>query len=200
MRYQVSSNKTGPPPKTYQNQTLEQIINGLSSNVESATLQYLTQATRVAQQDALLRDSQRNISELSQNVSKLYVQQEELDRRLSQVGDVQGNLNAKLDGLESQVDILFERTMSTGGADDADKEREKYFNIAMATDNRLMQLEGAMEDLEKQLQGLQDECVDSGSLGNIVQVMNHHFSMLSSLETSCATINSDMNIVQQRLG
>ena len=64
---------------------------------------------------------------------------------------MQGNLNAKLDGLESQVDTLFERTMSTGGADDADKEREKYFNVAMATDNRLMQLEGAMEDLEKQL-------------------------------------------------
>lgn len=191
--------KIEPPPKTYQNQTLEQIINSISSQLEESTLGYLTQARRVAQQDALLRDSQRNISHLSTEVTKLLVQQEELDRGLSQIGDVQDNLNSCLDGLEGQVDTLFERTMTTGGIDDADMERERYFDLAIQTEGRMSHLESVVEDLENNLKDLQSDHLEGGDLGKVVQVMSRQHDMLSGLESSCARIEADMHLVSRKL-
>ena len=186
-------------PKTYQNQTLEQIINSISSQVETSTLEYITQARRVAHQDALLRDSQRNITRLSKDMTKLLVQQEELDRRLSQIGDVQDNLESTLVGLEGQVDTVFERTMSVGTIDDADVEREKYFNLVIETDERMNLLENVVEDLEKDLRNLQNECLEGGDMGNVVKVMNQQHDMLNSLEISCAQIESDMRMVEGQM-
>ena len=191
--------KIGPPPKTYQNQTLEQIINSVSAQVESSTMEYITQARRVAHQDARLRDSQRNITHLSKDMTKLLVQQEELDRRLSQIGDVQDNLESCLGGLEGQVDTVFARTMTVGTIDDADVEREKYFNLVIETDERMNLLESVVEDLEKDLRNLQSECLEGGDLGKVVKVMNKQHDMLNTLETSCAKIESDMHLVGGKL-
>jgi nuclear pore complex protein Nup62 len=188
-----------PPPKTYRNQTLEQIINSISSQLEDSTLGYITQARRIAQQDALLRDSQRNISHLSTEVTKLLVQQEELDRGLSQIGDVQDNLNSCLDGLEGQVDTLFERTMTSVGIDDADMERERYFDLAIQTEGRMSHLESVVEDLEKNLKDLQSDHLEGGDLGKVVQVMSRQHDMLSGLESSCARIEADMHLVSRKL-
>jgi chromosome segregation ATPase len=193
------STENQPLPKTYQNFTLEQIINSLSSQLEESSIEFLTQARRVAQQDALLRDSQRNITHLSAEVTKLLVQQEELDRRLSQIGDIQDNLNSCLEGLEVQVDTIFDRTMTSSGVDDADIERERYFDLATQTEEKMSNLESAMEQLEKNFQELQDDTLEVGDLGKIVQVMNRQHDMLSSLESSCAKMEADMHLVARKL-
>ena len=53
--------------------------------------------------------------------------------------------------------------------------------------------------LDPDLQGLQEQTLEGGNLGCVVNVMNDHYSMLTSLESSCAKIESDMNLVQQSL-
>jgi len=114
------------PPKHYQSQTLEQIINSLSSTLESDAIHYLDQARRITKQDSVLRDSQRNLSLLSSKVSELMVKQTELDRKLHHVSEVQdcicggeggeGNSGEGiLDGLERQIDVLFHEVMMSGG-------------------------------------------------------------------------------------
>lgn len=147
-------------------------------------------------------------------MTKLLVQQEEFDRRLTQIGDVQENLDSCLNGLEHQVDTVFERTMTTGGygggaggggggsggrMEDADVEREKYFNLVIQTEERMDLLQGVVEDLEHDLRNLQSDCLEGGDLGKIVKVMNKQHDMLNALETSCATIESDMHLVRGRL-
>ena len=110
-----------PPPKLYQNQTLEQILNTISQNLETHTTTFLSQAQRIAEQDAVLRESQRSIYNLATEVSKLYIQHEDLDLKLNQIDDVYRNTDCVLDTLEKQVDVLFQHSMMgknmIGGSD-----------------------------------------------------------------------------------
>ena len=83
--------------------------------------------------------------------------------------------------------------------DDADVEREKYFNLVIETDERMNLLESVVEDLEKDLRNLQSECLEGGDLGKVVKVMNKQHDMRNTLETSCAKIESDMHLVGGKL-
>ena len=196
--------KIEPPPSTYQNQTVEEIINSLSQSLESCSIQFLNQARRVASQDELLRLSQSDIYNLSNQLSTLLVQQEELDQRLTQVGDVQNNLISELDTLEGQVDTLFERSMGAlegGHVDDADAERERYFSLAIETEGRLTSLEEEIETIEKSLQSLRELNNDNSNddLAIILKTMNQNHDLLSALEGRCAKIESDMHLVSKSM-
>lgn len=104
-----------------------------------------------------------------------------------------------MDGLEAQIDTLFERTMTNSGVEDADLERERYFDLAIQTEGRMTHLENVVENMEKNLQELQNNAFGGGDLGNILQIMNRQQDMLTSLETSCARIEADMNLVGRKL-
>jgi chromosome segregation ATPase len=196
--------KVEPPPTTYQNQTVEEIINSLSQSLEKCSLQFLSQARRVASQDEILRISQNDIYDLSNQLSTLLVQQEELDQRLTQVGDVQNNLISELDTLEGQVDALFVRSVGAlegGNIDDADAERERYFSLAIENESRLTSLEDEIVIIEKDLQSLRDLNNDNinDDLGHILNTMNRHHDLLSALEGRCAKIESDMHLVSRSM-
>ena len=60
-------------------------------------------------------------------------------------------------------------------------------------------LENVVEDLEKDLRNLQNECLEGGDMGNVVKVMNQQHDMLNSLEISCAQIESDMRMVEGQM-
>jgi len=158
-------------------------------------------------------------------VSKLLIQHEDLDLRLNQIDDLYSNTDVVLEGLEKQVDLLFEHCMGAGtgtgmgmgmgsAVDDGDMEREHYYNIAMEVDGRLNRVDDEVCDLEKMLEGLMHG--DSGSLvvtgaaggdnvgggegsdvAEIVKVMNRQNEMLNGLEVCCEKMESEIHLVSR---
>lgn len=191
-----------PPPKTYQNQTLEQILNTFSSQLEEHTLAYTQQATQIAHHDALLRDSQRNLSTLTRDVSKLLVQQEQLDQELSHIQTVQDTLGGDLlTGLEEQVQVLFQDVMGQG-VDDADMEREKAYSLAMECERRLGGVEEGLKAFQGEMERLAERgggSSEGGELDQIVKTMNEQHDLLSELEGACAVLEGDLNLVGQNM-
>ena len=92
---------------TDQTLTVEQILNKFQAELDRDTSAFLADAHRVAQYDALLRDSQRNVSNLTNQVQKLLVRQAELDRTLNGIGSYQSELSSTLEDIERHADEPF---------------------------------------------------------------------------------------------
>ena len=75
--------------------------------MEKDATQFASEAKRVAEWDAVLRDSTRSISELTDNVSRLLLQQNEVDQTLGNVGAYQSELIHSLTTLEASIDDIF---------------------------------------------------------------------------------------------
>ncbi len=139
------------------------------------------------------------------------------------------------------MDILFERCIGSGSGgsdaggtgggrysvDDADREREHYYNIATEVDGRLNRIDDEVGDLEKMFEGLvhggggagvSGSMVGGGSSGlsgglvvgggggagadgddvaEIVNVINRQNQILSGLEVRCEKMESEMNLVSR---
>eukprot|EP00979_Chaetoceros_neogracilis_P014958 scaffold5189_cov165-Chaetoceros_neogracile.AAC.2 len=78
--------------------------------------------------------------------------------------------------------------MTSVGIDDADMERERYFDLAIQTEGRMSHLESVVEDLEKNLKDLQSDHLEGGDLGKVVQVMSRQHDMLSAFAQPLSTI------------
>jgi len=104
--------------------------------VEKDAIEYINESKRVAHYDAVLRDSQRMLTDLSSQTSRLMVHQTELERILKGIGAHQTELESNLTTLETQVAQVFEAQVHmTPG--DADVQRENAYSLALACEQRL---------------------------------------------------------------
>ena len=107
-----SATKEGAPvPLEYQNKTVQEIINSFSENLEKDAVEFVKQAQRVAEWDAVLRESQVGMEELTEKVSQLFFQQQEVDRTLNAVCSYQKEINTTLDGLEVNLGFYSSRSL-----------------------------------------------------------------------------------------
>jgi nuclear pore complex protein Nup62 len=196
-----------PPPVEYQTLTVEQIINKFQSELEKDTYAFLNDAHRVAQYDALLRDSQRSVSHLTSEVSRLMIRQTELDRTLNGVGSYQSQLADTLDQVERHVDELF-AAQSHLTPDDADVERERAYASAIEIDGRLSNMNDVLRDVLSSLDAAQERAFatggpssegGNGDVGKVLQVMNAHHDTLARLEGSARTIEQDVSSLGRSL-
>jgi len=88
------------PAEEYKTQTINQIINALTDQLEKDACEFTKEAERVAEWDAVLRDSQSSVSQLADFVSRVLAQQTDLDRTLASVESFQHELNQSLNGVE----------------------------------------------------------------------------------------------------
>jgi nuclear pore complex protein Nup62 len=95
---------TGPPPPLeYQTKTVQEIINSFSEHLENDAIEFVKQAQRVAEWDAVLRDSQAGMEGLTEKISQLLFQQQEVDRTLNAISAYQRETESTLDGVEVRI-------------------------------------------------------------------------------------------------
>jgi prefoldin subunit 5 len=189
-----------PPPLPYQTQTVEQIINTFSSALEEDALEFLHEAQRVAHYDAVLRDSQRSISYLASQVSRLFLRQSDLDKSLATLESYQQTLSCTLDGLEIQLEEML-ANQSDLTPDDADIQRETAYAMALECNSRLQTMEDRVDGIRKDLKEAQEKAwKKSGSTGDqdvakIVDWMNQQHDMLSELEVVTRNLEGDLRVM-----
>ena len=191
---------------TDQTLTVEQILNKFQAELDRDTSAFLADAHRVAQYDALLRDSQRNVSNLTNQVQKLLVRQAELDRTLNGIGSYQSELSSTLEGIERHVDELF-ASQSHLVPEDADVEREKAYANAIDIDGRLAGMNDGLRSILGSLEAAQERAFATGAggdgadgdVGQILATMNANHDILAHLEAAARRIEGDVGAVGMAL-
>lgn len=196
-----------PPPIEYQSLTIEQILNRFQSELETDAISFMQEAQRVAQYDATLRDTQHSLSDLTNLVSRLMLQQSEVDSQLQGIGSYQCELGGTLDLLERNVDELF-AAQSHVHVGDADVEREKSYERALDVDTKLDQMNVVLTNVVNDLNAAQERVWSSSGaaeegkdeeVGKIIGVFNAHHETLAYLESKARAVESDMAMIGQVL-
>jgi chromosome segregation ATPase len=171
--------------------TFEMIINDWTAALEKDAQLFTSVAKKVAEHDGVLRDSNRSISELTDNVLKLCMDQEEVDDNLTAVTNRQGDLEAKLDVLEKDIDAVF-ASRSNLSPQDADIQRELAYQRAIDVYTRLDAVKSSTAAIANDLNANSENNNAEGSLGKIVQILNAHFDTLSYIENKSKEIEREV--------
>jgi nuclear pore complex protein Nup62 len=178
-----------PTPLQYQTLSVEEILNKFQAELEQDVLQYTREAERIARYDAILRDSQRNLLALGNVTSRLFVQQTELESTLKSIDAFQTELDSNLVGLEQHVDELF-AAQAHVEPQNADKQRELAYSTAVNIDERLSLLSEQLTSTMRLLDDSQDKVL-TGSVGDVVRILNAHQNGLAELEQTSRSMEQD---------
>ena len=130
--------------------TVEGILNRFQKELEDDALAFLDQASRVCTFDAVVRDSQRALSQLATVTQRLLLEQEQVESMLIGIDSFQGQLEQTLDHVEAQVDQLFVG-QSHLSPHDADVQRERAYQMALTVDSQLETLESTLASTMQEL-------------------------------------------------
>jgi nuclear pore complex protein Nup62 len=188
---------TEPPRLEYQTLTVEQIINKFQKELEQDAVAFLEEARRVAEYDAILRDSQRDIVKLTQLAHHTLIGQQELEQMLNGIDAFQRELETTLYTVEQHVEDLFQAQSHQLPAD-ADMEREKAYATAGAVEQRLQELSESLQSVLGEMDATQQRVL-TGDTGKIVQILGQHEKSLADLETAARRMELDVGHVSKLL-
>ena len=177
---------------------MEQILNKFQQELEKDSVVYLEEARRVAEYDAILRDSQNDITSLTEQMQRCMVQQKEVEQTLAGIGNFQSELDRNLDAVEHNVDELF-AAQSHLVPGDADCEREAAYQTANSVEQRLKTLEESLQSTLQQMDAAQERAL-TGDVAKIVQILNQHQNSLAALEEAGRRMEHDIELVHRVLG
>jgi nuclear pore complex protein Nup62 len=180
--------------------TVEQILNTFQQEMEKDAKVYLEEARRVAEYDAILRDSQRDLNVLTEQTRLCLIEQKEVEQTLNGIGAMQDEVGRLLETVELNVDELFASTQSFLMPADADFEREMAYKMAHDVDIRLQTLHSELEDKLTKMDETQERAMSSlGDVAKIVQVLNQHQNSLAALEDAGRRMEHDIGQVNRVL-
>ena len=176
----------------YQTLTVEQIMNKFQKELEKDALLYNEEARRVAEYDAILRDSQRDIATLTEQTHRAMLQQQEVEQTLQGIGTLQDELDRTVEGLQSHLDELFDATKNLAPVE-ADRQREQAYSTARAVDRRLQSLHDSLHLTMEELNAAQERSLPKeGDLRSIFKILNQHQDLLSDLDASSRQMEKDI--------
>jgi nuclear pore complex protein Nup62 len=181
----------------YQTLTVEQILNKFQKELEKDAVSYLDQAKRVCEYDAVLRDSQRDLSHLTSQTQRLLLEQEQVEQTCLGIAAFQDQLEQTLSGVEQHVDELF-TSQSHLAPVDADVQRERAYQLAGTIDHRLEQVAESLQTTLGQLTSANSSAF-SGETGQIVTILNQHQDGLVRLEAAARKLELDVKHVGRQL-
>jgi nuclear pore complex protein Nup62 len=180
-----------PAQLDYQTFTVEQILNKFQQNLEADALAYVEEAKRVAEYEAILRDSQRDIASLTTQSQRCLYQQQQVESALVGIGATQEQLDHDLYELEQHVDELFTARPHLAPVD-ADVEREQAYTTAMAVEQRLQAVSARLQETAHDMDAAQERALGNSNVGAVVRILNQHLQKLAELEIATARMDHDI--------
>jgi len=177
----------------YKTLTVEQIINQFQKELEKDAILYKEEARRVTEYDAILRDTQRDVQNLTEQTHRAIFQQQEVEKTLIGIDALQEELDRTIEGLETNLDEVFSATQNLPPAE-ADRQREQTYATAKAVDARLQSLHDSLQSTMAELNASQESLLPKeGDLGMIFKVLNEHQDVLSDLKVSSRKMEKDID-------
>jgi len=172
-------------------------LNKFQKELEQDSIAFLDQAKRVCEYDAILRDSQRDLAQITQQTQRLLLEQEQMEKALQGIDSYQVELSSTLDNVSKHVDELF-HNQSHLAPQDADVERERAYQMSQTIAQRLDELENGLGDTMKTLS---DHASDMGTGGPncLLTILNQHQDAILSLEGVARKLEMDAEHVGRML-
>lgn len=176
--------------------TVEGILNRFQKELEEDAVAFLDQAKRVCEFDAVVRDSQRALSQLATQTQRLLLEQEQIETTLAGIDTFQTHLELTLGQVETQVDQLFVG-QSHLAPQDADVQRERAYQTALTVDSQLDTLEATLSSTLQDL-SLASE-TDNSRSSQLLAVLNQHQDSLAAVEAATRQLELDVKQVGRML-
>jgi chromosome segregation ATPase len=190
---------TAAPTAQYRNMTVQDIINDWKEKLESLRTSFTNEAVKVSKWDRELVANQEVISKLADEVQHMKMEQEDLNGHVETIDYQQQELEATLEHLEQQVDVLFEQ-QAARVPDDADLQREQMYTLALELDQ---QLGDVSRDLKGIVTGLNEnydrQMGSDNAFAQVLQILNVHHNSLQWLDTHGASLEHEVANVAQQL-
>ncbi|KFY42188.1 hypothetical protein V494_02533, partial [Pseudogymnoascus sp. VKM F-4513 (FW-928)] len=194
----------GPAPQMsrLKNRTMDEIINRWASDLSKYQKDFQDQATKVAAWDRLLVENGDKIQKLYVSTFEAERATSEVEKQLTAVENMQGELEGWLDRYEKDVDELFNRNLgSSDNLQGPDQERERMYKLAE-------KLAGRLDDMGKDLTSMIQEINTASSslskagkpddpLQQIVKVLNGHLSQLQWIDQNAAALQAKVAAAQK---
>lgn len=133
------------------NRTMDEIIGRWASDLSKYQKDFQEQATKVAAWDRLLVENGDKIQKLYVSTFEAERATSEVEKQLTAVENMQGELEGWLDRYEKDVDELFNRNLgSSDNLQGPDQERERMYKLAE-------KLAGRLDDMGKDLTSMIQE-------------------------------------------
>ncbi|CAM9737055.1 unnamed protein product [Chrysoparadoxa australica] len=183
----------------YRSKTVAEITNDWNKQLREDAATFTTEALKVAAWDTQLRDNQKAITELADQVQRMLLVHQELENKVTAVSTSQTEMDQALQTLETQVDGLFKKNQSRV-PDDADVEREQTYQLAIDLDQQLTTMLGTLRDVVKGLnESFSAQSDSSSTVVKIIKVLNAHHHSLSWLETSAKKLQVEVGSASREM-
>jgi nuclear pore complex protein Nup62 len=196
-----------PPPLEYQTLTVEEILNKFQKQLEEDALAFADEAKRVCEYDAILRDNHRDLAKLTTEAQRMMIEQQQIEQGLDGIGAFQNQLEVTLSEVEEQVDSIF-RAQGHLNPLDADKEREKAYEMAKGVEYRLDNVTESLRETFATLNQANARAFGQPSsgdvsgdhstvatVGDVVHILNRHQDGLAELEAAAQKLELDCSEV-----
>lgn len=140
---------------------------------------------------------------MTENISRVLIQQNQVDNALNSIGAYHSELNEVLNGLENNMDDLFEAQKHLV-PEDGDLERERAYQRALDVETKLssmqMSLKDTVDDLNRSMERVAGNSGENGGEGmQILQILNAHLDTLTWLEGTGKSLEEDVALVGRAL-
>ncbi|KFX97933.1 hypothetical protein O988_04601, partial [Pseudogymnoascus sp. VKM F-3808] len=198
----VSTAGPAPQMSRLKNRTMDEIIGRWASDLSKYQKDFQEQATKVAAWDRLLVENGDKIQKLYVSTFEAERATSEVEKQLTAVENMQGELEGWLDRYEKDVDELFNRNLgSSDNLQGPDQERERMYKLAE-------KLAGRLDDMGKDLTSMIQEINAASSslskagkpddpLQQIVKVLNGHLSQLQWIDQNAAALQAKVAAAQK---
>jgi nuclear pore complex protein Nup62 len=198
-----------PPVLAYQTLTVEEILNKFQRQIEEDSLAFIEEAKRVCDYDAVLRDSQRDLANLTTEAQRLMIEQDQIENGLNTIGAFQNQLDTILTGVEDQVGSIFQAQNHLNPVD-ADIERERAYETAKMIEYQLDDVTNSLRDTFDTLNQASASAFGAGgnstdtsggdinginSAYDVITILNRHQDGLAQLEATAQKLELDCNEV-----
>ncbi|KAL2915217.1 FG-nucleoporin nsp1 [Polyrhizophydium stewartii] len=201
---------TAPPPTVggiplLKNKTLEEILNKWSTDLESYTQEFRSQATELQKWDRTILENGATISRLYEELQSTESLQREIDQNLEYIEAQQNELDSTLDSYHAQIKALFQSEAQSTHlrTTPADEERERAYTLAENLNKQLdemsQQLSVIIDDMNASRSGgtsgvagdVMPATVTAGKpvapeddnpIGAIVRILNEHLTSLEWID------------------
>lgn len=198
-----------PPVLAYQTLTVEEILNKFQRQIEEDSLAFIEEAKRVCDYDAVLRDSQRDLANLTTEAQRLMIEQDQIENGLNTIGAFQNQLDTILTGVEDQIGSIFQAQNHLNPVD-ADIERERAYETAKMIEYQLDDVTNSLRDTFDTLNQASASAFGAGgnstdtsggdinginSAYDVITILNRHQDGLAQLEATAQKLELDCNEV-----
>jgi len=178
----------------FQNDTVETIIKKWKEELAGDIQRFKIQANRVSVWENQLHENFKNAQQLRQNIEKVDLYFEEIEKGCTEVETWQDELDNELEQIERNLNAHINQSDEEPNEDDI--EREDILHEGENLDKYLQDMEAKLDKIMRDFNIARSEVGEDSSnnpIANIMQILNSHHNNLAWLDSKTKLLYAEIN-------